>query len=134
MDTETKQMIEFADNNPFAKAVDIKVTELELGSGRASVEVTVTAKHLNPHGTLHGGVLSTMADIAMGLAVRTLGKLGVTVNLNLNYLAPGYLGEKIVARGEVVHRGNTLLSTECTIARDDQVLARATGLWFVVKT
>lgn len=133
IDIETKQMMEFANNNPFARALDIEVTQMEQESGRASLEVTVTAKHLNPHGTLHGGVLSTMADIAMGVAVRTLGKVGVTVNLNMNFLAPGNLGEKIIAQGVVVHQGNTLLSTECTIRREDHILAQATGLFFVIK-
>ena len=133
MDVETKQMMEFANNNPLARALDIEVTQMEQGSGSSSVEVTVTAKHLNPHGTLHGGVISTMADIAMGVAVRTFGRAGVTVNLNMNFLAPGNLGGKIIAQGVVVHQGNTLLSTECTITQEDQVLARATGLFFVIK-
>lgn len=133
MDVENKKIMEFANSNPLAHALNIEVTQMENGSGQALLEVIVTTKHLNPHGTLHGGVLSTMADIAMGVAVRTLDKAGVTVNLNMNFLAPGNLGEKITARGVVVHQGNTLMSTECTITREDHILAHATGLFFVIK-
>jgi len=131
IDQEKKQILDAANNNPFAKLLDIKITELERGS--AAIEIVVSPTHLNPQGTLHGGVLSAMADIAMGAAVRTLGKVGVTVNLNCNFLAPGHLGDKIVARGKVIHQGNTIMATECTVTRDEDVLVKTTGVWFVVK-
>nr|WP_315990144.1 PaaI family thioesterase [Desulforamulus aquiferis] len=68
-----------------------------------------------------------------GTAIRTLGRVGVTVNLNTNFIAPGKPGERIIARGKVVHQGNTMISTECNITREEDVLARSTGLWFAVK-
>lgn len=133
MDQEIKQILEFASSNPFAKMLNIEFKELEEGQGRACIEMTVSPEHLNPYGTLHGGVISSLADIAMGVAIRTLGKTGVTVNLNTNFLAPGKLGERITVQGKVVHDGNSLVSTECMIANEDDLLARASGLWFILK-
>lgn len=133
MDQELKQIIEFANNNTFARSLDIKVTGIVQGTGQSTIKIIVNPNHLNPMGTLHGGIISSLADISMGVAVRALGKTGVTINLNTNFLAPGYLGETIIATGKVVHNGNTLVSTECTVKRDDDVLATATGLFFVVK-
>lgn len=132
MDQEMQQIKAFANGNPFAKMLKIQVTRLEKGQGESTIEITVAAEHLNPQGTLHGGVISSMADIAMGAALRTMGKVGVTVNLNVNFLAPGQLGERIRARGKVVHNGNTMVSTECTVESDKGVLAKASGLWFVI--
>lgn len=130
MEQKKQQIIDFANNNPFARMLNIEIKELE--PGISVIEAEVQPMHLNPHGTLHGGVLTSMADIAMGVAVRTLGKAGVTVTLNTNFISPGNLGEKIVARGKVVHLGNTLVATECTITRDSHVLAQATGVFFII--
>ncbi len=128
-----QQVMQLVNENPFIKMLNIEVTGLEPGRGQSCLEITVSPRHLNPQGTLHGGVLSSMADIAMGVAIRTLGKVGVTVNLHTNFLAPGRLGDRVVARGKVVHDGNTLVATECTVTCGEDVLARATGLWFVIK-
>ncbi|MCL5781598.1 MAG: hypothetical protein M1119_12080 [Firmicutes bacterium] len=55
------------------------------------------------------------------------------MNLNTNFLAPGHPGDRVTARGKVIHDVNTLVATECTVTRREDVLARANGLWFVVK-
>ena len=128
-----QQIAEFAKKNPFAQMLNIEFKELEKGKGQSCIEMVVAPEHLNPHGTLHGGVISSLADIAMGVAIRTLGKVGVTVNLNTNFLAPGKLGDRITVCGKVVHEGNSLVSTECTITQDKALLAQTTGLWFILK-
>lgn len=133
MNQEMQQIAEFAKNNPFARMLNIEFKELEEGKGQVCIEITVAPEHLNPHGTLHGGVISSLADIAMGVAIRTLGKTGVTVNLNTNFLAPGKLGDRITVCGKVVHDGNSLVSTECMIANENDLLARSSGLWFILK-
>jgi uncharacterized protein (TIGR00369 family) len=48
---------------------------VEATDGRVIVAVTPTAAHLNPEGSVHGGLAATLLDTCMGLAVRTrLGK------------------------------------------------------------
>jgi acyl-coenzyme A thioesterase PaaI-like protein len=42
-----------------------------MGDGRARFELQVADKHLNPKGTLHGGVIDSLADTAMGTALFT---------------------------------------------------------------
>ncbi|GAB6179151.1 hypothetical protein JCM14036_04700 [Desulfotomaculum defluvii] len=131
MDPKILEMITYANENPFAKMLNIEITELNVGE--SCIEITVLPHHLNPHGTLHGGVISTLADIAMGVAVRTLGKLGMTINLNTNFIAAALLGERVTARGKVVHEGSSVISVECTLSKEKDVLARSTGLWYVLK-
>ena len=46
--------------------------------GRAQVRLTAVERHLNRHGTVHGGVLGSLADVAStkaveSIAARTLG-------------------------------------------------------------
>ena len=40
--------------------------------GRVVVTATPTGRHLNPSGTVHGGLAATLLDTAMGLAIRTM--------------------------------------------------------------
>ncbi|MCL5781597.1 MAG: PaaI family thioesterase [Firmicutes bacterium] len=75
MDQEMRQLIKFASDNPFAKILNIEIREMERGKGESCLEITVAPIHLNSQETMHGGVLSAMADIAMGVAIRTLGKV-----------------------------------------------------------
>ncbi|MEG6520616.1 PaaI family thioesterase [Desulfotomaculum sp. 1211_IL3151] len=131
MEPKIQEMINAVNENPFGKMLNIELTELN--TGESSVEITVLPHHLNPHGTLHGGVMATMADIAMGVAVRTLGKVGMTINLNTNFIATALLGERVIARGKVVHDGNSIASVECTVSRGEDILARSTGVWYLLK-
>ena len=43
----------------------------EADDGTARLAFEATDEHLNPAGTVHGGVLATLVDTAMGTAVRT---------------------------------------------------------------
>ncbi|WP_068785965.1 PaaI family thioesterase [Paenibacillus phocaensis] len=71
------------------------------------------ASHLNSMGIVHGGVLSSMMDQAMGTLVATIkGKFGVTTHLNVNFLSPMRTGELIVSAYPLheTHRTMTLRS------------------------
>ncbi|CCO08668.1 PaaI family thioesterase [Desulforamulus hydrothermalis] len=131
MKQEMQAVRQIINTNPFIKLLQVEVTEMQPGTGQACLAVNVSAKHLNPQGTLHGGVVASLCDIAMGAALRTLGKVGVTVNLQTNFLAPGYLGDRVMARGTVVHDGNTMVATEATVSCGETILAKATGLWLL---
>ncbi|MEP6477292.1 MAG: PaaI family thioesterase [Actinomycetota bacterium] len=98
--------------------------------GRVEVALEVTHHHLNLQGSLHGGVMATLADTATGLAVRTMlpvGRRHVTIQLDVHYLAPGRLGQ-IIAVATTVRVGSQVAYAEADI-RDgnDRLLARATA-------
>ncbi|GAB6158571.1 hypothetical protein JCM39194_17710 [Desulfotomaculum varum] len=133
MKQEMQLVRQIINDNPFINLLQVEVTEMQPDTGQACLAITVSAKHLNPRGTLHGGVVASLCDIAMGAALRTLGKVGVTVNLQINYLAPGYLGDRVVAQGVVVHNGNTMVATEGVVSCGETIIARATGLWLPAK-
>jgi uncharacterized protein (TIGR00369 family) len=78
--------------------------------GEAEVAFEAGPEHVNLQGLVHGGMLATLADTAMGLAVRTTlgsGRRHVTVQLGIEFLSPGRRG-RIVARGRTVKVGRQL--------------------------
>lgn len=104
-------------------------------SGRVEIGLEVTDHHLNLQGSLHGGVIATLADTATGLAVRSMvpaGRRHVTIQLDVHYLAPGRPG-RITAVGSTVRVGSQIAFAEADV-RDGsgRLLARATATMAVM--
>jgi len=78
------------------------------------------AKHFNPMGTVHGGILCDIVDAAMGIAFSSTlapGESFTTVELKINFLRPVRQAQLRVA-GRVVQRGRSVGYVECQI-RDE---------------
>jgi uncharacterized protein (TIGR00369 family) len=56
--------------NTFAQTVGYDVVEAE--SGRVAITLTPAGAHLNPWGTVHGGLTATLLDSCMGLAIQSM--------------------------------------------------------------
>ncbi|MCW2608225.1 MAG: PaaI family thioesterase [Frankiales bacterium] len=96
-----------------------------------TVVVDATDEHLNPHGTVHGGLIATMLDVAMGGAVaETGGESPVTVSLTVTYLEPGRPG-RLEATAKVRKRGTRLLVVEGEVVQDGDVVADALATFAV---
>jgi uncharacterized protein (TIGR00369 family) len=79
-----------------------------LSQGRCRVELVLERRHLRSHSIIHGGVLATFLDTAMGLAASTSAPLGqdvVTVQRNAHFIRPALEGETLVATGELERSG-----------------------------
>lgn len=99
------------------------------------VSLLVEPRHLNLSGTLHGGMIATLADSATGLAYRTglrADEGAVTSSLSLTFLRPGGLG-LVTARGRVVKRGSRFGYAEADVEdAEGRLLARATATFTAV--
>ena len=62
--------------NTIAQTLGYDVVHAE--SGRVVVTVLPTDAHLNPAGTVHGGLSATLLDSCMGLAVQTTLEKGIS--------------------------------------------------------
>lgn len=114
--------------NPFASLLGIKIDGL--AENYCRLHLSVEEKCTNPYGGLHGGVFATLADISMGIALRTLGLQPVTAELTVNYLGQPRTGDSLITEGRVTHRGNTLILTESNIKTlDDKNVAMAKGIF-----
>src|SRR5215212_10498026 len=90
------------------------------GDGGARLTLEVTEEHLNPAGTLHGGVLATLVDTAMGTAVRSAtddGDVPATSQLTVTYLRPGTPG-RLEVTARVRTRGEHLTVCDADVEQD----------------
>lgn len=91
----------------------------------------IEEKHLNPLGIAHGGVLFSLMDITMGMAARTVGKQVVTLEMNINYVSPANLVDKVKAIGKIVHAGNKTTVAVCeAYTEEGRLLAVARETFF----
>src|SRR3984957_10042337 len=75
--------------NMIAKALGYDVIEAE--KGRVVVAVEPSESHLNPYGTVHGGLTATLLDSCMGLAVQSTLDKGfgqTTVEFKISLIRP----------------------------------------------
>jgi uncharacterized protein (TIGR00369 family) len=119
--------------SPFGKHLGVEV--VEVGDGHARIKLPFRAELTNPGGTLHGGVIATLADSAMAVAVGSV--LGVpgrhsTVKLEIKYKAPVTAGE-IIAEATVERRKPSVFLGEAVV-RDgsNQVVAKASAMFMVM--
>lgn len=103
--------------------------------GEVEVSLALEPRHLNLQGTLHGGMIATLADTATGLAYRTVLRPGtshVTSSLTVTFLSPGRTGT-VTARGRVVKRGRRFGYAEADVVDEaGTLLARATATFTVM--
>jgi uncharacterized protein (TIGR00369 family) len=103
--------------------------------GEVDVAMDVAPHHLNLMGTLHGGMIATLADTATGLAFRTTLESGLTfttTQLAVAFLRPGGVG-RVLARGRVVKPGRRVGYAEADVVDDGgRLLARATATFAVL--
>ena len=94
----------------------------------------VAKKHMNAAGSVHGGMLMTLADLAMSQTSRIASgaKRCATVSLNCDFVGPGRLGDLIEARVRVTRASRTLVFLSAELVASDRVLLVATGLWKIV--
>jgi uncharacterized protein (TIGR00369 family) len=118
-------MADDAATGGFAERLGVRTGSAE--EGRATVRFDATDEHLNPAGTLHGGVLATLVDTAMGLAVRSAtGEEDVpaTSQLTVTYLRPGKPGPLTVT-AQVRTRGEHLTVCDADVEQDGKDVAHA---------
>ena len=111
------------------------LTLVETDVGMATVEMTPTEDMANHSGFVHGGMISTLADSAMGRSLRTLNP-GVTramsFDLKLNFISAAKIGETLRATGSVIHAGRRTAVTECRVEGADRRLVATASATFAV--
>jgi uncharacterized protein (TIGR00369 family) len=108
---------------PVAELMGMDIESVE--RGRVVFTLDPAEFLYNPIGTVHGGVLATLLDSAMGCAVHSTlpaGRGYTTLETKVNFArAITRDTGRILCEGTVVHRGRTLATAEA------RVIAEATG-------
>jgi uncharacterized protein (TIGR00369 family) len=113
----------------FATTLGIEPTEFsERG---ASFALEPGPEHLNPLGVVHGGILSTLLDSAMGCAIHTTltaGETYTTLELDVKFVRPVLAGQGLVtAEATVIHAGRQTATAEGRVLdADGRLYAHAT--------
>ncbi len=82
-------------------------------------------------GTVHGGVLMTFADIALGLGVVDAADTRdcVTLQLQMQFTASAPIGSFLTCRPELVRRTSQIVFMRGLIMAGDRTVASADGMW-----
>jgi acyl-coenzyme A thioesterase 13 len=97
-----------------------------------SLGLRAQAKHANLRGSVHGGVLAAIADMALGytLAFAQDPPMGlVTANLSIDYAGSAKIGDWMETRTDVQRQGGRLAFANCYIYVGDQRIVRASGVF-----
>jgi uncharacterized protein (TIGR00369 family) len=91
--------------------------------------------HTNGRGLIHGGLIASLADIAMGYScARVMGETSslVTIGLSVDFVGNAPLGQWLAVEPQVIKTGSTICFAECLVKADDVVIARANATFRVV--
>ena len=96
---------------------------LEVKPGYAELALARRDDLVQFFGHFHGGVIAALADHAAGIAVTSglpKGKIGVTVEIKVNFLSPGD-GSELIARAKTLKMSGSIgVATVEVFTRDDK--------------
>jgi uncharacterized protein (TIGR00369 family) len=123
--------------NTIARTLGYDIVEAE--SGRVTITLIPTDDHLNPSGTVHGGLTATLLDSCMGLAIQSmlepgLGSTTLEFKISLIRAITTETGE-IRAEGKVLNCGRRVGTAEGRVSdAEGRLLAHGTTTCLVFPT
>lgn len=126
--TKTKERI------PFWSLVGIEL--IDIRKGWAKTKIPYSQKLINANGVVHGGVIFSAADSAVGLALLGLvdrHDLITTIEMKINYLKSFDRGE-IFAEAKIIFKGSQIAVGEVEVRDSDgNLVAKATSTYAIIK-
>jgi uncharacterized protein (TIGR00369 family) len=99
------------------------------------IGLRIATPHTNSRGFAHGGLISALADNAMGLScgvgLDAAGGL-LTVNLAVDFIGVAKIGQWLQFETNVVKRGRSLCFAQALVTADGEPCARANATFKVV--
>lgn len=123
---------------PYPIPKNLKLQLLEVEAGSSKMKTIVQKDWLNPLNILHGGIMVTLMDEAMGMCGYTLnnGQRYATINLNADFFASAKENDVIYIYGKIEKIGRQLIHAVSHIENEQgRVIAKSTSnlLSFVPK-
>ena len=117
------------ENSGFNRELGIRFAELKEGYARA--ELTITSKHLNPYGAVHGGCIFSLMDTAGGAAAVARGNRISTSSGSISFMNAATQSEKLIAEAEELKNGKHLLVYDVTVKDESgRLIAKSTITYF----
>ena len=126
-----EQIIQFCHDNSIIDFLQVEVVPTPDGCAR--LELDVKPHHSNPYGILHGGVMTTMADTAMGAVCAMTNNKVVTVSMTIEFMHAVPMGSRIITDAKILHEGRQIFICECNIIdAEGNLYAKASATFFVI--
>jgi uncharacterized protein (TIGR00369 family) len=123
----TRALLE-AEPGGWMETLGARIAEAE--PGRVVLELVAGPQHRHGGGVVQGGVITQIADAAMGMSLATLQPEGIwntTIELKINFVRPAIEG-RLRAVGRVIEMRQTLLFSEADVLDErDRLIARASS-------
>ena len=100
------------------------------------VGLSIEEHHANYLAIAHGGVISTLSDVALSLQPFYSEKPNppvTTTSLTINFIAPAKIGDWLVAETQIDHMGKRTAHVSGKIFRDDVILATMSGVFNIFR-
>jgi uncharacterized protein (TIGR00369 family) len=100
------------------------------------IGLRLAAPHTNSRGLAHGGLITSLADNAMGLSCALKlddGPRLVTVSLAIDFIGPAQVGQWLQVEPDVIKTGSTVCFAQCFVTADGVQCARASGTFSVAR-
>ena len=117
----------------FGDLIGLTFAKWEKGYSQCTLEVQ--DKLLNPHKTLHGGAIFTMADSGMGATLYSHiddDELCSTIETSIVYFRAAKSGT-LTCDTRVIHRSKRIAALESEIRQGGNLVAKAFGTWSIYK-
>lgn len=99
------------------------------------IGLRIAGPHTNSRGFAHGGLITALADNAMGLScgvgLEAVGGL-VTVNLSMDFIGSAKIGQWLQVEPQVIRRGRSLCFAQALVTADGACCARASATFKVI--
>jgi len=126
------ELEEWIDSSPFERLLGVQILRAE--EGQAHLSLPFTLKLSNGGGVMHGGALTSLADTAVAMAIKSLlapGTVFATTDLSMKFVAPVFEGQ-VHAYARVQATGVRTFSGECELLGEaDEVYAHLTTVFKV---
>ena len=123
--------------SPFVELIGGKTEEFREGYVRLSVQLQ--EHHTNPNGVMHGGVITTLMDEALGGVIASVRGMETmfaaqhtTVEMNASFLAGARPGDRIVVEARVLRLGRRVAFGEAEATRGDGEMIAKGRMTFVI--
>jgi uncharacterized protein (TIGR00369 family) len=120
---------------PIAKLLGMQLIRVDEGLAVAQMQ-SDPAQHANPMGTLHGGVICDLSDMAMGVAVGSTlgeGESFTTLELKANFFKPVW-NARITATARIVKRTRSTAFIECDVIDEkSSLIARVSSTCMILR-
>lgn len=122
------------DSSPFEQLLGLRVELAQ--NGQAHLSLPFTLKLCNGGGVMHGGAMTSLADTAVAMAIKSLlpaGTVFATTELTMQFITPVLEGQ-VHAHAKVRGTGERTFRGECDLLGEDgETYAKLTAVFKVAR-